>query len=232
MSLLFPFVSLSPFCLLLSPFLSPFLLVTVSALSPFCFPSCLPSCCAVPTSALQTFPFVSQLCTAVLQSLTCLPAPDCCVRLSLAILDICLPALGCCVRLSLATLHNCLPVLGCCVFLSLAILYICLSAPCCVRLGCCVRLAILYVCLPTVDCALSLSLATLHICLPALVCSARNPVHAALAILCLPALDVASSSCRVFKLFGDYGGVISIHLYLFPCIPQTVWHTGASYGRC
>ena len=85
------------------------------SLCPPCLPSvsfCLPSCCAVPT-ALQSFPFVCQLWTAVLQSFTCLPAPDCCVRLSLAILDICLPALGCCVCLSLATLHICLPALDC-----------------------------------------------------------------------------------------------------------------------
>ena len=85
-------------------------LLSCWSLCPPCLPSvsfCFPSCCAVPTSALQSFPFVSQLWTAVLQSFTCPPAPDCCVRLSLAILDICLPDLGCCVRLSLAILHNC-----------------------------------------------------------------------------------------------------------------------------
>ena len=41
-------------------------------------------------------------------------------------------------------------------------------------------------------------------CLPALDCRCRL----CLAILCLPALDVASFSCRVFRLFGVYGGVI------------------------
>ena len=56
--------ALSPFCFLLSPFLSPFLLVIVSTLSPFCFlylRSCLPSCCLVCPSCLLVFLFVSLL---------------------------------------------------------------------------------------------------------------------------------------------------------------------------
>ena len=111
---------LSPFCFLLSPFLSPllspFLLVILSALSSF-FVSSLPLSLAtlhicLPAALPCNITFVSQFWAACrLQSFTlsfnslCLPALDCCVRLCLAILYICFAALGCCVRLCLAILN-------------------------------------------------------------------------------------------------------------------------------
>ena len=73
-------------------------------------------------------------------------------------------------------------------------------------------------CPPALYCCVRLCLAILYICLPALGCSGRL----CLAILCLPALDVASSSFdfEKHKLFGVYGGVISVgHVaFLFICL--------------
>ena len=146
---------------------------------------CLPSCCAVPTSALQSFPFVSQLWTAVLQSCTCLACnPSSCLQ----VLDCSalqsftfvsqLWACNPCNPLHLSPcVYICLPALDCRICLCLAILYLSPSS------------GLHVACNP-----LHLS-PCVYICLPALDCCGRL----CLAILCLPALDVASSSCRVFR---------------------------------
>ena len=206
-------------CVRLGSLLSPFVSLLVSLLvghcvrlvsfvsrspCPACLPSvsfCLPSCCAVPTLALQSFPCVSQLCLP----LACNPShlSPSSGLLCPAILYICLPELDCCVRLCLAILYICLLTFVSQLWLLcpqpftfvLAILCICLPA-----LDCCIRLclAILYL---SPSSTLHVSCKPLHlspcvyICLPALECCGRL----CLAILCLSALDVASSSCRVFR---------------------------------
>ena len=82
-------------CVRLISLLYPFVSLLVTGLA-----SLLVGHCARLVS--QSLPFVSQLWSAVWQCFTCLPAPDCCVRLSLAILIT--SALSCCVRLCLAIL--------------------------------------------------------------------------------------------------------------------------------
>ena len=125
----FSFVMASAFCLPLSRVLSP-PRVTVSASS---VSFCLPSCWAAPTTALQSSPFVSQLCsplhasrlrTAVpasrLQSLTpssglLCPTPACRRPPLLCnpyIYNVS-PSSDCCVRLCLQLAFSCTCVLAC-----------------------------------------------------------------------------------------------------------------------
>ena len=208
--------SLCPPCFPLSPVLSPFLSPLLSRTLHICLPAALPC----------NITFVSQSsglrvpCNPLHYHLSpcvymCLPALDCCVR---AILHICLPALAAvsasalqsfafvsqrwaAVSASALILHLS-PSSDCCVRLCLAILYMCPRKP--LRVSPSSRL--LY---PPLPCNLYLSPSSglhvacnplqlspcVYICLPALDCCGRL----CLAILCLPALDVANSRRRVFR---------------------------------
>ena len=159
----------------------------------FCFPGSVPALLA---SAL--FPFPALLFTCLpgdLVRLVSLLFPFVsllvghCVRLVSLFVSLVVPILvGHCVRLVFLFSFTCASSLP----LSLATLHIVSQLLC---------PAILYICHPALGSGLHVTCNPLHvspcvyICLPALDCCGRL----CLAILCLPALDVASSSRRVFR---------------------------------